>query len=77
MDDNNIFYSCECVYFDGGYISCKICSGWVKSSATVASTVEQINLAKRWCRMKRDFKKSKNYFFIYSIVSTGLTSTKK
>ena len=56
--DSDTHYSCECVYFDKGYIACKICSPWCENTAKVDPKVVPIIFAKRWAR-NRDFKKSK------------------
>ena len=78
MDNNNTYYSCECVYFEVGFISCKICSQWIQNTFTAETKLEPVNHAKRWCQMNRDYSQnSKNMFSINNIVSTDLTSTKK
>jgi len=33
MSDNNTYYTCKCIYFDGGFITCRICSEWVYNTS--------------------------------------------
>ena len=56
--DNNIYYTCKCIYFDGGFITCKICATWVENTTNAEPKVEPVIFARRWCR-NRDFKKKK------------------
>ena len=48
--DNNFYYTCKCIYFDTGYILCKICAQWVENTATAEPKDEPVIIAKRWCR---------------------------
>ena len=45
--ENNTYYTCKCIYFDIGYITCKICAQWVKDTSKVDPKVEPV-FAKRW-----------------------------
>ena len=49
--DKNTYYSCECVYFDKGYITCKICSQWSENTSTAEPKVKPVIFARRWLRL--------------------------
>ena len=50
MAENNTFYNCKCVYFDGGYIACKICAQWVQNTTNAEPKFEPVIIAKIWIR---------------------------
>ena len=59
MVETNTFYNCECVYFDTGYILCKICETWTQSTTTVQPNF----VGKRWSRKTNELnRKFKNSF---------------
>ena len=57
--DNNTYYSCECVYFDKGYITCKICSQWSENTSTTEPKVKPVIFDRRWLRLHGYNNKSK------------------
>ena len=66
--DSNTYYTCKCIYFDGGFITCKICSQWVNDTNSaepkVESKVEPVTFAKRWTRNHGFNQKSKKIIFL-------------
>jgi len=75
MSDNNTYYTCKCIYFDNGYITCEICSTWIDKAKSAELVVEPIIFAKRWARIHEFNQKSKKYFLL--IIYIQLTTIKK
>ena len=73
--DTNTYYTCKCVYFDGGFITCKICQKWINESRESKPKVEPVIFAKRWTRNHGFNQKSKKIFSTKYIDSTD-TNTK-
>ena len=69
--DSNTYYTCKCIYFDGGFIMCEICSQWVDNT----NSAKPVIFAKRWIRNHGFSQKTKNIFFTKYIDSTD-TNTK-
>ena len=69
--DNNTYYTCKCIYFDGGFIMCEICSQWVDNTWECKPKLEPVIFAKRWARNHEFNQKSKIYIFTKYIDSTG------
>ena len=57
--DSNTYYTCKCVYFDNGYITCKICSTWADNTENAEPKVKPVIFAKRWARNHDFNQKSK------------------
>ena len=45
-----MYYNYKFIYFDGGFITYKICATWVQNTATAEPKDEPVIIAKRWCR---------------------------
>ena len=64
MDTNN-YYTCKCIYFNNGFITCDICSQMIsdKNEHEHLPKLEPIITAKRWSRFSNSNQKSKKNSF--------------
>ena len=69
--DTNTYYTCKCIYFDGCFLTCKICQTWVNNTENAEPKLDPVIFAKRWTRNHEFNQKSKKIFFIKYIDSTN------
>ena len=62
--DTNTYYNCECVYFDVGYILCKICATWAQSTTTIQPIFfwQALESEKQW--VNQNVKKKTKFLLI-------------
>ncbi len=61
--DTNTYYTCKCIYFDTGFITCDVCSKLVIDKHENEPRLEPIIYAKRWSRFTNSNQKSKKIVF--------------
>ena len=52
--DSNTYYTCKCIYFDGGFITCRICSEWVYNTCDNNVKPEPVRVARRWSKAREN-----------------------